>query len=214
MSTIANIQKQLSDYRSKKNCLSALINEDERVRQFLIHNRNIDSQNTVEFRPAAVLIPVIKSMDGTLSILLTQRAKHLKHHPGEISFPGGSTESYDASLADTATRETHEEIGIRPEQIEILGKLPSQNTISQYRVTPFVGVVSDDFQLSLDFGEVERTLEVPWEYALDNRNHKLINVTQGQHSYSYYEINYSDFRIWGATARMLVNLSQIIHFSE
>jgi 8-oxo-dGTP pyrophosphatase MutT (NUDIX family) len=214
MSTIANIQKRLNDYQSNNDCLASLINEDERVRQFLYHNRGFDSQEKVIFRRAAVLIPVIRSANGSLSILLTQRAKHLKHHPGEISFPGGSAESYDTTLADTAIRETHEEVGIKPEQVEILGKLPSQNTISQYRVTPFVGVVADNFQLTLDVGEVERTLEIPWEFAIDSRNHQLKKVTQAQHSYSYYEINYSDFRIWGATARMLVNLSQIIHFSE
>jgi 8-oxo-dGTP pyrophosphatase MutT (NUDIX family) len=213
MSSIPFIKKQLEKSLDNPACLSTLANEDERVKQYLEMQRTSD-QPQIIFREAAVLIPLVRNSDDSLSILLTQRSKELKHHAGEISFPGGRAEQYDESLQATAIRETHEEVGITPSQIRIIGELPSQNTISQFRVTPFVGDVSDDYSIKIDRGEVAQTLLVPWNFITDSKNHTLRTVSNQQRQYSFYDIQYNDFRIWGATARMLVNLSHIIHFRE
>lgn len=160
------------------------------------------------FRRASVLIPLVKNNTGQQwDVILTRRAKHLKHHPGEISFPGGRFENGDLDLQVTAKRETFEEIGIEAQKIEIIGRLPQQNTISQYKVTPYIGIVDPDYKITIDKNEVDEAFLVPLSFALDKQNHQRIDKRIKNQSYSYYVIQYNDYNIWGATARMLLNLS-------
>ncbi len=162
------------------------------------------------FSPAAVMIPLVErqtSAGNQWHILLTQRAAHLKHHPGEISFPGGRQEASDRNLIQTALRECHEEIGINPNGVEILGRLPRQKTISQYHVTPYVAVIPSDAVFKLDHNEVESLFEIPLHYALDKTNQQQISQQVNGRTFHFYVIQYQQHRIWGATARMLVNLS-------
>jgi len=164
-----------------------------------------------QFHPAGVLILLVHSSDpDQWNIIFTKRAMHLKHHPGEISFPGGRFEQNDGELVNTATRETYEEIGISPNEITILGKLPRQKTISGYLVTPFVGYVKGDYELQIDDNEVDAVFVVPLNFLLEPDNHQKIKRLIAESTFDFYQIQYNEHKIWGATARMLVNLSRFL----
>ena len=156
--------------------------------------------------PAAVLVPVVAHASG-LTLLFTQRTAHLKAHSGQVSFPGGRAEPGDASPEFTALREAQEEIGLAPERVEILARLPDYLTRTGYRVAPVVGVVAPPLELRPDPNEVEEIFEVPLGFLLDPRNHvRRTRELQGQ-TVGYYEMAFEGKRvIWGATAGMIVNL--------
>ncbi|MEQ8206706.1 MAG: CoA pyrophosphatase, partial [Woeseia sp.] len=120
-------------------------------------------------QPSAVLIPIVERREG-LTVLLTERAAHLKHHPGQISFPGGRMELSDRDLRETALRETQEEIGVGPEQVAVAGYLTPLPTVSGYAVTPIVGLVDANVVLRIDQREVAAAFEVPLEFLLDSTN--------------------------------------------
>lgn len=162
-----------------------------------------------DLKPAGVLIPIVEYADR-LSVLLTQRAAELKNHAGQVSFPGGSMESVDADITETALRETHEEVGIRPDQVDVAGYLPPMLTVTGFAVTPIVGLVAPDFCLRLDEREVEAAFEVPLAFLLDEANQE--NSERDLHGVRVpiVEFNYARQRIWGATANILVEFREII----
>ncbi|WP_340680398.1 CoA pyrophosphatase [Paraglaciecola sp.] len=161
-------------------------------------------------RPAAVLVPIIEH-DTDMTVLFTVRASHLKHHGGQISFPGGKQESSDPDLIFTALRETQEEIGIDPSQVEIIGQLPRYRTISRYEVVPYIGFVRGPINLILDPNEVALTFEVPLAYLLDKNNHLIHWVKRKEIQYPIYFIPWQDKNIWGATAAFVRNLANHFH---
>jgi 8-oxo-dGTP pyrophosphatase MutT (NUDIX family) len=159
-------------------------------------------------RPAAVLVPLVQRVQG-LTVLLTQRTAHLHDHAGQISFPGGRVEASDASATDTALRETHEEIGLAPHAVEVIGRLPDYVVATGYQVTPVVGVIERDFTLRLDEFEVAEVFEVPLAFLMDPANHERRVVAVGGLSRTFYAMPFHGRRryfIWGATAAMLRNL--------
>ncbi len=156
--------------------------------------------------PAAVLVPLISRTHGW-QVLLTQRTRHLKHHAGQISFPGGRQEEQDRSRVAAALRETKEEVGIDPDEVMVVGRLEPFSTISGYAVTPIVGIVKADYELRLDRHEVESAFEVPLDFVLDRANRKRQSVHFKGRRRQTYVIKYRDYRIWGATAAILVNLA-------
>jgi 8-oxo-dGTP pyrophosphatase MutT (NUDIX family) len=161
--------------------------------------------------PAGVLVPIIER-PGALSVLLTRRADHLKHHAGQVSFPGGRMEPGDADIVATALRETHEEVGIRPWQIEVAGCLAPMPTITGYAVTPVVGLVAVDVELALDRAEVELAFEVPLAFLLDPANEvRSVREIDGI-AVPLVEFHHGGERIWGATASMIVSLRQYLVF--
>jgi 8-oxo-dGTP pyrophosphatase MutT (NUDIX family) len=156
---------------------------------------------------ASVLIPLVQRPEG-LSMLLTQRTAHLTDHAGQISFPGGRAEDYDASPIDTALRETEEEIGLDRRHIEIVGMLPDYVTGTGYRVTPVVALITPPFELTPDANEVAEVFEVPLAFLMDAANHRRLSfdLPEGAGRRSFYAMPYERFFIWGATAGMLRNL--------
>jgi len=169
-----------------------------------------------KMRPASVLIALIKQSDNKWHVIFTKRAKHLKNHAGEICFPGGKFEEKDLNLQITALRETNEEIGLVNQDLNIIGKLPSQITISQFYVTPYVAILENENRLNLseliiDKNEVEEVFTVPLDYLIDSKNQKVVQQKIKDVSFSYHSIEYNDYIIWGATARMLVNLSKLLN---
>lgn len=154
---------------------------------------------------AAVLVPIIERPSG-LQVLLTVRASHLAHHPGQISFPGGRIETADADIIDAALRETEEEVGIGREFISVLGHLPDHLVMTGFRISPVVGLVRPQFSLRLDPTEVDEAFEVPLSFVLDPRNHVPRRREFGRFSFMTCDIPYQDRRIWGATAAMLLSL--------
>lgn len=158
--------------------------------------------------PAAVLVPLVLRDD--LSVLLTRRADHLHHHPGQISFPGGRVEEGDASPVATALRETYEEIGLDAAHVELLGALPDYVTGTGFRVTPVVGLVSTPFELALDAFEVAEAFEVPLSHFLDPTNHQRHSLQVEGRTRHFHAMPYGDYYIWGATAGMLMSLYRVL----
>ena len=158
---------------------------------------------------AAVLVPLVERPAG-LHVLLTQRASHLKHHAGQISFPGGRIEPADAGPWEAALREAQEEIGLEPGYVTRAGYLQDHLVISGFRVTPAVAFVRPGFDLRLDRTEVEDVFEVPLEFVLDPRNHLPRDRSVAGHTIVTHEIPYAGRHIWGATASMLITFARLL----
>ena len=154
---------------------------------------------------AAVLVPIV-AHPAALTVLFTQRTPHLKKHAGQISFPGGRAEPGDATPEFTALREAQEEIGLRPEQAEVIARLPEYFTRTGYRVTPVVALLQPPLELAPDAREVDEIFEVPLAFLLDPRNHRRETREIQGRTVSYYAMPYGERYIWGATAGMLINL--------
>jgi 8-oxo-dGTP pyrophosphatase MutT (NUDIX family) len=159
--------------------------------------------------PAAVLVPIV-DRDSGLTVLLTQRASHLKNHAGQISFPGGRIEPTDPNPVEAALRETQEEIGIGREHITFAGYLEPQLLLSGYWVTPVVGFLQPGFELELDRREVASAFEVPLMHILDPVNHRARERRLGAVTVQVYDIPYENHNIWGATAGMLMSLYRLL----
>jgi 8-oxo-dGTP pyrophosphatase MutT (NUDIX family) len=165
-------------------------------------------QADTNMRRAAVLIPLVLREDG-LHLLLTQRAAHLSAHGGQISLPGGRQEPTDISATETALREAHEEIGLHPRHVEVIGVLPEYWTGSGYRITPVVGLVNPPIILKPNPDEVDEIFEVPFAFLMNGINHQRRTATFSSGSRTFYAMPYERFFIWGATAAILRNL---LHF--
>ena len=163
--------------------------------------------------PAATLVPLV-DRPGGLTVLLTQRTDHLHDHPGQISFPGGRMEPGDDNPLATALRETEEEIGLARQFVNVIGYLDSYATGTGFLVTPVVGLVSPGFSLSLDTFEVADAFEVPLAFLLDSDNYRRERIQVRTGTHWFYVIEYEQRYIWGATAGMLVNLSQKLQVSS
>lgn len=155
---------------------------------------------------AAVMVPLVDRPEG-LTVLLTQRAAHLKAHPGQISFPGGRLEAGDAGPWEAALREAREEIGLAPEHASLAGFLRDHMVLTGFLITPAVAFVRPDFELKLDFTEVDDVFEVPLEFVLDPVNRIERKRIYAGHAFTTYDIPYGERHIWGATAAMLLALA-------
>jgi 8-oxo-dGTP pyrophosphatase MutT (NUDIX family) len=158
---------------------------------------------------AAVLFPLIER-GAELHVLLTQRTDHLDDHPGQISFPGGRAEPSDTGLRHTALRETQEEIGLAAESIVIAGYLEPLAVITGFAVAPVVGFVAGDARFTLDPFEVADIFEVPLEFFMDDVNHQQIERTVHGFTMSFSEYHFEERRIWGATAMIIRNLTNLL----
>ena len=177
--------------------------------EFGDHDLNPSLPRARARRPAAVLVPIVERPDGH-TVLLTRRADHLHHHPGQVSFPGGRLDDTDAGPIDAALRETAEEIGLGHEFVELAGVLDGYETVTGYDVTPVVAFIRPGFALTLDSFEVAEAFEVPLTFFLDETSRQVHSrMRDGRRRY-YYAFEYADRYIWGATAGMLVNLQRRI----
>ncbi len=154
---------------------------------------------------AAVLLPIVLRDDGP-TLLFTQRAAHLTAHAGQISFPGGRMEAYDASPIETALRETEEEIGLDRSHIDVIGTLPEYHTGTGFRVTPVVAIVQPPFEMHADPFEVAEIFEVPLSFLMNGMHHQRRTAEFVTGNRTFYVMPYERFFIWGATAGMLRNL--------
>jgi len=153
---------------------------------------------------AAVLVPLFKNHNG-YHILFTERTHKVEHHKGQISFPGGAVESQDKSYEETALREACEEIGLLPEDVEVLGQLDDETTVaSQFIVHPFIGVIPYPYEFKINRAEVEKIISVPFKnFLLDDPVFKCSSIDFDDFTYQGTVYLHQGDVIWGATARIM-----------
>lgn len=162
-------------------------------------------------RPAAVLVPISAERR---TVILTKRSARLRHHAGQIAFPGGKKDPSDATLEAAALRESHEEIGLAPQDVTLLGSLPTHETVTAFTVTPFVGLVGAQYRPEREVGEVDEIFEVPLDFLAKPDNFRIEGRRwQGRKRY-YYTAPYGPYYIWGATARILRAFADRLHDAE
>lgn len=160
-----------------------------------------------KLRAAAVLVAVCDGPGGP-SVLLTKRASGLKHHPGQIAFPGGKIDAGDASPEAAALREAQEEVGLDPALVQVLGRLAAHETVTGYMVTPILGHVGAPFLPRPEAGEVEEVFCVPLAHLANPANFRVERRMWRGEWRRYYAVPYGPYYIWGATARMLRSLAE------
>lgn len=159
---------------------------------------------------SAVLI-ILSEQDEQLHVLLTKRANHLKHHAGQICFPGGKVENDDQSFVATAIREAQEEIGLNPEKIKVIGQLHPYQTITGFSITPVVALLDSCCAYKLDKNEVDEIFHVPLQHFFSASNHHTIEVQLKTGHHQVHFMPYKRHNIWGATAAIIKDLSQLIN---
>lgn len=157
-------------------------------------------------RPAGVLV-AISLADETPRVILTKRSSALKHHPGQIAFPGGKQDEGDADVTATALREAQEEIGLPADLPEILGYLPTHETVTSFTVTPVVAVLRKGFQPVPEPGEVDEVFSTPLAHLLNPKNYLVESRLWRGQKRRYYTVPFGPYYIWGATARILRGLA-------
>jgi 8-oxo-dGTP pyrophosphatase MutT (NUDIX family) len=155
-------------------------------------------------RPAAVLVGLIDRPEGP-SVLLTRRHEQLRHHAGQIAFPGGRIEAQDRGPVDAALREAAEEVGLSAAHVETIGFLDPFVTITGFHVIPVVARVATAFAAVPDPHEVDEVFEAPLAFLLDPANEHTFSVQANGRERRVIEMQFGTYRIWGATAAMLVN---------
>jgi 8-oxo-dGTP pyrophosphatase MutT (NUDIX family) len=180
----------------------------ERLRRILPADDGSSPES--EYRLAAVLIPLFLRED-TVHVVLTKRTDNVRTHQGQVSFPGGAWEEGDRSLRETALREAHEEVGLDPSDAEILGVLGDTPTaVSGFIVRPFVSAIPHPYEFVQDVAEVAGLLSPPLDVFADaSRRRETIRERDGvRYPIYYYDVDGE--MIWGATARMLVVLTDLL----
>ena len=172
-------------------------------------NPDMNLDQEFNFLEASVLIPIL-TFKKDLEILLTKRSNNLKNHPGQIAFPGGKKDQSDSSPIETALRETQEEVGLNPKNVEIIASLPSHKTATGFVIKPYLGLINQPFSETLRQGEVDEIFTVPYEYILNEKNFSIQTRKWNGSQRSYYVVPYGPYYVWGATARILLNLSRAL----
>lgn len=163
----------------------------------------------VEERPAAILIPLFFK-DGEAHVLFTKRTDTVEHHKGQISFPGGMRDEEDSDMRDTALRETWEEMGIRPEDVEILGSFDRFLTITDFMITPYVGTFPYPYEFVLSDGEIDRVIEVPLIELLEPDQFEIKPLVRDGIRWDVHYYTHNGDTIWGVTGMLVSNFLSIV----
>ena len=159
---------------------------------------------------AAVLVPLV-SVDGEWHLLYTRRTDCVESHKGQVSFPGGACDEGETTPEQTALREAHEEVGILPQDVRVLGRLTNMITITHFRVTPVVGVVPWPYVFRVGAAEVARVFTIPLAWLAEPRNRWEFPFPERKRALIAYH-PYDGELLWGATARMTVDFLSTLGF--
>ncbi|MEX1249935.1 MAG: CoA pyrophosphatase [Hyphomonas sp.] len=164
-------------------------------------------------RPAAVLFGVIPRRGGATA-LLTLRPDTMADHAGQVALPGGKVDPLDLDEVAAALREAHEEVGIAPKDVDVLGKGAPYITGTRYRITPVVGLLPHDFVPVPEPGEVAAVFETPLDFLMNTANHTTGQAFYKGQNRTYYEMPHNGYRIWGVTAGIIRRLYQTLYESD
>ncbi len=177
-----------------------------KIRQGLAEHKPL--KNLQINKQASVLIPLLES-EGELFVLLTQRSEKLRSHAGQVSFPGGKQDTQDENSLETALRETFEEIGLNKKNIEIIGTLDQILSLHYYLVTPFVGLIPENFVSIPNADEIEAVFKVPLTFFMNGDNHWTEEFKTPIATVLVHHFNFQNFDIWGLTAKLILRLLEI-----
>jgi 8-oxo-dGTP pyrophosphatase MutT (NUDIX family) len=161
------------------------------------------------FPEAAVLVPVTRCVEPQL--VLTLRASGLSTHGGEVAFPGGRRDPEDESLVFTALREAHEEVGLAPDKVEVVGPLSTQISRHGIKVTPYVGFIPDCVEFLANRDEIDAVFSVPLAFFREDPREITHRIDYLGYSWYVPSYRYEGFKIWGLTAIMIVELVNLIY---
>ena len=159
------------------------------------------------FKGSAVLIPLLYK-DNEPYLLITKRTNKVATHKGEVSLPGGGIDPVDTTPLDTALRETHEEVGIKPEDIAVLGEFDHFISIYGFHVYTFAGIIPYPYTLTISHDEIESYTEVPLSLFVEEKYDNVDYYTYEGIPYAIYYYQYNGYTIWGLTARILTDFSR------
>ncbi|MEM9495654.1 MAG: CoA pyrophosphatase [Pseudomonadota bacterium] len=183
------------------------------INPHLVGDKLFESRWSDIRRDAAVLVPLIARPEG-VTVLLTVRSADMPSHAGQISFPGGRVQPEDEDLVATALRETHEEVGIPPSAVHVIGSLGVHQGGLGYSVTPVIGAVSPDAPIRPCPREVAEAFEAPLSFFADLNNHITEEREHKGVKYNMFAAPFGRFHIWGLTAGILRTLAETIQETE
>ncbi len=186
---------------SRKSFLSEL--------RHILSTRERKAIDDLPYPHAAVLVPFFEKA-GECHLLFTKRSDQVKHHKGQISFPGGVFDKRDEDLAQTALRESFEEVGLKPSDVELIGSLDDIMTTTKFIVTPFVGLFPYPYPFRVSEVEIAELIEVPLAALLRPGAFGQIALCEGDHERIVDAYRYGHHTIWGATARILKQLLELM----
>ncbi|MEG3128109.1 CoA pyrophosphatase [Pantoea cypripedii] len=181
---------------------------DQFLSRFVLQPPVAAPKSVINGRCAAVLVPLID--DAEPGLLLTRRSTHLRKHAGQVAFPGGMQDASDDSLIHTALREAQEEVGIQPDQVQVVGVLPAVTSSTGFAVTPVVGIIPAGLPLNINADEVESAFAMPLAEALRLSRYSDLTLRRGHRQHQVWLSWYEDYFIWGMTAGIIRALGQQI----
>jgi 8-oxo-dGTP pyrophosphatase MutT (NUDIX family) len=183
--------------------------------EFLNNKIEVHHLHEKNVRIASVLVP-LTNIDSEWHLLYTKRTDNLRIHQGQISFPGGAIEPGDDNLETTALRETYEEISLKPHLVKILGRLPTNTSVTNYQITPVVGRILWPVDLVPNPAEVQKIFTIPlkWLAEISNREWRPYKTSGGRVDQVIYYRPYDGEVLWGITARITVSLLAALKFNK